>query len=400
LRILHVDKFLPPTGGVGSVIATLSAAQRREGHEVFAFGCTADGQGGMPRWVDFTRTRSPLALARMIHNREAAEKLEAFLRRCPVDVAHLHNIYHHLTPSILPVLARRRIGVVMTVHDYRLACPTKHFLRPDGVCYRCRPNRFYHAASPRCAGLDGAALALESTIQRLLRRYARGVDVFCCPSYFLAETLWRIGTPADKVAYVPNPVEPPAAGGNVRRQRRGLLFAGRLSAEKGAGLMLDLAAALGDATVVIAGDGPEAPDLRTAAQRRKLRNVRMVGRLDRDELAKAYARAAAVVLTSRWPENSPMTMLEAMAAGRCVIAPAHPPLREWITDRFTGRLFAPDDAADLARVAGEVLADPDAADAMGRAAAERVRRRHAPQAVCRRLDERYEQARRRCALRW
>jgi phosphatidylinositol alpha-mannosyltransferase len=88
-----------------------------------------------------------------------------------------------------------------------------------------------------------------------------------------------------------------------------------------------------------------------------------------------------------------------MAAGRCVVAADHGPAGEWITDRVNGRLFRPGDAADLARVVGEVLGEPAARRRMGAAAAERVRRRHDPDAVVERLIAVYEEAIRSCGSR-
>jgi len=159
VRILHIDKFPPglgERGGVQSCITATAQAQRARGDQVLEFG-TARGDAApeMPRFFDFAASRRPWNVLRMIHNAEAAGKLEDLLRRRRVDVAHLHTIYHHLTPSILPVLARHRVGIVMQIHDYRLACPMKHFLRPrpDGHCMRCHPNMYFHAVSRRCASL-------------------------------------------------------------------------------------------------------------------------------------------------------------------------------------------------------------------------------------------------------
>jgi len=352
----------------------------------------------MPRYFDFAAVRDAASLPRMIHDVGAAETLAAFLRRHPVDVAHLHNVYHHLTPSILPVLARRGVGVVMTVHDYRLACPTRHLLRRDGVCTRCVSGRFHHAAGARCAGLAGAALAVETAVQRLARRYFRPVAFFLCPSRFARDVLRRAGAPASKLVLLPNVLDLPAAPAEGAG-RRELLYAGRISPEKAPEMMLDLAAAAGDAEVTVCGEGPGLPALRAEAGRRRLHNVRFEGQLAPEDLARRCARAAAVVLTSRWVENSPMAMLEAMAMGRCVIVPDHPPLREWVRDGRTGRTFHPGDAADLARVAQEVLDDAPARTAMGQAARRLVRRRHDPARLMPRLEGLYEEAIRRCAWR-
>ncbi|MCG2739693.1 MAG: glycosyltransferase family 4 protein, partial [Syntrophaceae bacterium] len=358
MRILHVEKILH-TGGVASYIRGLSDYQRRRGHEVFGFGCEPpDGPADRVRYFDFTKTRNPLSLLRMVHNPKAARDLACFMRGRRFDIAHVHNIYHHLTPSILPVLTARRIPIVMTVHDYRLACPTKHFLRPDGVCLRCLPNRFYHAAGQKCAGLGGAALAIESYIQRFFRRYYQPIELFICPTRYMRQVLLRAHLPANKAVVLRNIVEPISLPADVKQSDCELLFIGRLTAEKAPSLMLDLARRLPEARVVIVGEGPLLEDLRSQVGGGGLTNVTLAGHVNHEDLGVYLARATAVVVTSRWIENSPHAMLEPMLAGRCVIVPDHPPLREWIRDGQTGRLFRPGDADSLAAVAREVLANP------------------------------------------
>ena len=404
MRILHVEKLLDASldgqGGVRACVERLSELQRLRGHEVFRFGCVGPaGPADMPRYFDFAATRSPLALPRMIHNPEASARLRAFLRRQPIDVAHLHNIYHHLTPAILPVLAERGIGIVMTVHDYRLACPTKHFRRADGLCTRCSPGRFHHAASPRCAGTGGAALAIESFVQRLLRRYFRWVDFFLCPTRYMREVLVGCGVPRSKAVVVPLPVRSISRPGDRDRSDRELLYVGRLTEIKGPQLMLELAERISDAKVTLVGGGELLEELRSEAKRRKLSNVTLTGTLAPAEVDRHLARATAVVVPSLCMENSPLAMLEAMSAGRCVIAPDQQPIREWVRDGETGRLFETGDADSLAGVARDVLNDPASRGEMESAASAMVARKHDPDRIVERTDSLYREAIRRCGLR-
>lgn len=395
-----MEKFLPAVGGVGTYLRTLADLQRRHGHQVLRFGCAgADGPRGMPPFIDFAAARNPLALLRMVYSPGAAAALDQMLRRGGVDVAHLHNVYHHLTPSILPVLARRGVPVVMTVHDCRFACGTHLFLRRDGACTRCHPNRFYHAVSPRCCGVRGLGLALESYFQRLWRPYFRHVSRFCCPSRFMRDLVIAAGVPRHKAAVVHAPLPPLVRPGGERQRPREVLFAGQLRPEKGADLMLDLAGLLAGADVVIAGAGPEAAALHRRAESEELANVRFVGHLDRAGLARRMARAAVVVVASRCMENSPLAMLEAMAAGRCVVVPDQLPLREWVADGRTGRLFRLGNAASLARVVAEVLDDGRRRAAMAAAAQKLVAARHDPQAAYHAVQAQYEEAIRTCESR-
>ena len=401
MKILHIDKYFPPYGGVGTYVRLLTELQRNRGCQTDQFGCVTDANDEtMPLFHDFSASHNPMNFLRMVHNDQAAEKLDAFVVGKKFDVAHLHNIYHHLTPSILPVLARRRIGIVMSMHDYRLACPTKHFLRADGLCTRCLPNKFYHAASAKCASLGGMALAAESFIQRFARRYIRWVDVFICATQFMRDALVSLGVPKSKLAVVPYMISPPPSLPTQQRVERQVMFFGRLSPEKAPQLMLDVARDVPLAKVVIAGGGPMLEQIRQQVQQDKLTNVEVTGHLEADELARYLAASPIIVITSRCMENCPMVMLESMAGGACVIVPNHPPLTEWIRDGIMGRVFASGNGQSLVGVVTEVLADQAAAERMGQAAGEFIAAHHNTESIMDRTDQLYTEAIRRCALRW
>jgi glycosyltransferase involved in cell wall biosynthesis len=216
----------------------------------------------------------------------------------------------------------------------------------------------------------------------------------------MAEVMARVGVPAGKLAVVPNIVDALELPPDVPRQPNRLVFAGRLTAEKGSELMLDLAERLPTAEVVLAGGGAMLEGLKHEAGRRHLANVTFTGELNRPELAKLLASATVVVLPSRCMENSPQTMLEAMACGRMVIVPDHPTLRPWVTDGKTGRTFRAGSAESLAAITAEVLADPVGREAMEHRAAELITRRHDAAAITGRTEELYREAQQRCALRW
>jgi glycosyltransferase involved in cell wall biosynthesis len=173
-----------------------------------------------------------------------------------------------------------------------------------------------------------------------------------------------------------------------------------MSFEKAPEMMLELARRMPDVHVTLAGDGPMLEQLRSDARQQGLRNVTFAGQVGRDRLGRLVQRAAAVVITSRWLENSTMSMLEGMGAGRCVIVPDRGPLKEWVCDGQTGRLYRPDDLTSLEQVVGEVLSDAAGRKRMDEAAARLVARRHDPQRIAERLEILYEEAIRRCALRW
>ena len=156
--LLLVNKFwhdAGPSGGVGRYVLQEAEDLAGLGWRVVPFAI-ADGDARpspwgahfapardyrAPRWS----RRAPADALALIWNVEAARRLDALLRETRPDVAHLHNIYHHLSPSILPVLSRHGVPIVMTLHDLRLLCPAIHMLRRGRVC---EPAGFRQGLNP------------------------------------------------------------------------------------------------------------------------------------------------------------------------------------------------------------------------------------------------------------
>src|SRR6185369_10769181 len=104
------------------------------------------------RDYDAGAVRALRSVPGFIRSREAARRMGELLDEVHPDVAHLHNIYHQLTPSIIDVLAARGVPVVMTLHDYKLVCPSYAMFAHGDVCRRCRGGKFFRAVTVSCAG--------------------------------------------------------------------------------------------------------------------------------------------------------------------------------------------------------------------------------------------------------
>jgi glycosyltransferase involved in cell wall biosynthesis len=282
----------------------------------------------------------------VIYSRGARARLAALLDRTAVDIAHVHNIYHHLSPSVLFELKARHIPVVMTAHDLKLVCPNYRMLS-DGVCERCKGGRLWQPVLRRChqdSLAASAMVATESMLHQTFGFFRRHVDRVVTPSRFYRDLLIEWGWPADRLVHVPNfaprravtPKTPPGAT---------ILYVGRLAPEKGIATLIR-AATLADVAVDICGSGPQAGSLRGLAETLKA-PVHFLGR--RDDVGRLLAAARAVVLPSEWYENGPLAAIEAFEAGRPLIGARIGGLTELIDEGKTGWGFASGDADDLAR---------------------------------------------------
>jgi glycosyltransferase involved in cell wall biosynthesis len=319
-----------------------------------------------------------------VYSFEARSKLARLIDRAGPDLCHAHNIYHHLSPSILSVVRARGIPLVMTLHDLKLACPAYTMLTHDGICERCKDGRLYQVVTHRCMKGSfalSALVMLESYLHALLGSYVRNVDRFVVPSRFYLEKLVEWGFPAERFEYVPNFVATTSFEPCYTPGGRFVYF-GRLTYEKGVATLLR-AAAEAKVGVDIIGTGPHERELRLLAAEH---DVRFLGYLTGAKLTAAVSAARAVVVPSEWYENAPLAVLEGAALGKPLIVARIGGLPELVVDGESGWSFTSGSVAELAATLRRVADLPDAdVAAAGIAARRRVEDEFSPRRYLERI---------------
>jgi glycosyltransferase involved in cell wall biosynthesis len=319
-----------------------------------------------------------------VYSFEARSKLARLIDRAAPDVCHAHNVYHHLSPSILGLVRRRGIPLVMTLHDLKIACPAYSMLSHDGVCERCRDGRLYQVVTHRCmkGSLALSALVmLESYLHLMLGSYLRNVDRFLVPSRFYLGKLVEWGFPAERFEHVPNFVSADSFEARYAPGTRFVYF-GRLSREKGIATLIRAAAAA-KVGLDIVGTGPEELALKALAADG---DVRFLGFLTGPKLSTAVSTARAVVVPSEWYENAPLSVLEGAALGKPLIVARIGGLPELVVDGESGWTFEPRSVDGLAACLRRVADLPDAdVAATGLAARRRVEDEFSPRRYLERI---------------
>ena len=331
---------------------------------------------GQP-YSPFERVRKGLKAA---YSFESRRKVEQLIDLVAPDICHAHNIYHHISPSVLGAIKKKGVPLVMTLHDLKIACPNYSMLSHDGVCERCRGGRLYNVALHRCIKNNlpmSMLVMLESYVHRLLGSYTRNVDCFLVPSLFYIEKLAEWGFDTSRFVHVPNFIDGERFVPQYEPGKRFLYF-GRLSPEKGGKTLIRAAHAAG-VGLDIAGTGPEREALeRLAAELGS--DVRFLGFLTGEPLHSAVRYARAVVIPSEWYENAPLSVLEAAAMGKPVIAADIGGLPEMVLDGETGWVFTSGSVPDLARVLSDARERDAEIEERGRRARDRVLRRFSSEA--------------------
>ena len=172
-----------------------------------------------------------------------------------------------------------------------------------------------------------------------------------------------------------------------------MLYLGRLSHEKGVETLIEAAAGT-TMRVAIAGDGPERARLQALAERLRA-PVEFLGHVSGEPLRELIRDARAIVVPSRWPENCPLVVLEAMASARALIASRVGGIPELARDGEEALLVEPGDVTGLREALLRLEADTELALRLGRAGRVRAQDRYAPGRHMRDLLDIYERARER-----
>lgn len=403
MRILLLAQFLPPIiGGVERHVWTLARALAARTHDVTLLGLATGDEVPGEDTVDgvrIVRVRSTASRLPFLYSDatrpHALPVPDPLLSRAirhelaggRFDVVHAHN---WIVNSALGPAREAGVPLLMTLHDYSHVCATARLMEmgqhrcPGPSLDRCLP-----CASAHYGAVKGPVILAANTgsAWRRSRRIARVAAV----SGAVAEAVrtahgprWLSGAGLDAHVvpnFIPDEIvvdtAPPAAPDAP------LLFAGDLVPDKGIHILLDAYRRLADPPKLILAGRP------TAEVRQDVPDgVELAGALPHDQVLRLFRTARAVIVPSVWSDPCPTVVLEAMAAGRPVVAAASGGILDMVIHGATGLLVTPGDPAELAQAITTILENPHTASAFGEAG--RIRARSfTVSAVVERIEQMY-----------
>jgi glycosyltransferase involved in cell wall biosynthesis len=392
MRILYCNKYNFPFSGTEVYLFELMELMRSHGHEVALFSM-ADPRGEPTAYdrhfvphIDFKKQsgawqRVKLA-AHAVYSPDARRRIRAMIKEFRPDVAHVRNIYHHLSPSILFELKARNVPVVYHLNDFKLLCPSYNMVSQGESCEACKGGEFWRMMKIKCYPGVGSRMTLvaEAYIHRWLGTYRKCVDRFLAPSQFVRNKFVEHGWNAEKFEVLPHFQTMPFQGGPSAVKDAPLLYFGRLSREKGVGDLVRAMKLVPDMRLIIAGDGPQRGELQDLAAGLHLTNVEFVGHAGAVELHALIAQSRFTVLPSHAYETLGKTILESYAQARAVVASDLGSRRELVHEGETGLLYPMGNLNQLATSIRALGRQPDLAEKMGRKGWELVRERYTPAA--------------------
>lgn len=368
MKILLINKFFFPFGGTETAFFQTAKLLQNLGHEVIFFSMAhpKNDESRYSRYfvsrVDFEEMgnwrKKMRGVKRILFGREPRLKLDELLRAEKPDIAHLHNIYHHLSPAIIATLKEHGVPVVMTLHDYKTVCPAYKLFSHGKTCEKCRNKHFQWCFLKKCVKNSYSKSLVCALEMRLHRKYYRQVDRFIAPSRFLSGKVKELGL-ARECTYIANFSEcfSMAAAPEPAPQVPQIVFLGRLVEEKGVSLLIEAMIGIA-ADCLIVGDGPLKKKLQARAKKNPGARIRFLEHQTHSSLQQIIRRSSLVVVPSLWYENNPFAIIEAFAVGVSVVAARIGGIPELVIDGETGLLFTAGDPDDLREKISRLLADP------------------------------------------
>lgn len=389
LKFLMVTTHFPPhhLGGDAVFVEYLSNELSLAGHEVHvltfpgAYSALRGGEvptspkgTGTDRIVEHEfRPRFPTAaaLASLMAGRAAGakEELNSLVARTRPDVVHWHNTKGFIPKPFIAGVGRN----AYTAHDYYTICPRSNLLRPDLTvcggpfnCISChlrwrKPPPLSRGGARRVISFDGRMTVIS-------------------PSNFMAGTLEKHGIRVHQVIrnFVPRPSQ-----SHVHDDRNNtILYAGMLEPHKGVITLLKGFSESRDRhefRLTIVGTGSSSETMSKLVGELGLRDrVDLKGFVPRETLDKLRGESAYQIIPSEWPENAPLTAIEALASGTPIITSDQGGLPEMSDANDDALVFKARDSTSLSDCLARAWTETDNLGARRRAAVKMYEERHLP----------------------
>ena len=377
MKILLVHNNYGKYSGEEAVVDKMASMFREHGHEVCFYRLTTE------------RSRESLSgkikgFLCGIYSPSGVKGLREILEREKPDVVNVHNLYPFISPAALFECKKTKVPVVMTVHNFRLICPTGLFMRNGKPCEVCLQKRNeWGCIQYNCehSYFKSVGYTLRNVYARWTGAYKNNVRTFACITEFQRKKLIEAGFDKNKIVVIPNSIDIPLKYETTFGSY--VAYIGRLSYEKGYDLLVEIARKYPEIQFCFAGAKIEDTNIAFP------KNVQLMGYLKGKELEHFIKNARLVVIPSRCYEGFPMAILEAAQFGKPCVCPDHGGFTEIIGkgENTIGRLFEPNNLNDLEKQILALWNQPVLVEELEQKAYEKLQKEYSSEVVYNKWNE-------------
>lgn len=328
MRIYIIHNFYQHPGGE-DVVFHQQVRELSKQHEVEVFN--THNQKGLKGLLQFTSYP---------FNLHITKKIAQAVKRFRPDIVHIHNIHYGIGPQIIRKLDTLGIPVVMTLHNYRLLCPSASLFFQGKIFKSSLQERFPITAIKEKV-LDNSLIKTFITGFTYWLHGRMGtwnkVSRFLVLSSFAKEIFRESTFPVTEEKFVVHANALEVLKKEEKREEY-FVYIGRLAEEKG---ILPLIEAFRELPfkLKVYGTGPQEKEVAKIAAHSS--NIELLGFQAPDTLSASLATASALVVPSICYEGMPMSIIEAFGNGTPVLASAIGILNKMVLPLYTGLHFDP-----------------------------------------------------------
>lgn len=386
MRILVGHNTYQAFGGEDAVAASEEELLRSRGHEVRVYGRSNAELNKL------TLKEKSRFLWYLGWNEQSYREVRQLIQEFQPEVAHFHNIYFMMSPSVYHACRDEGVPVVQSLHNFRPLCANGLLFRDNHVCEDCLKGSLIPGVLHRCSQNSVIISTMVTRMilsHRKMKTWHDKISTYITATEFTRQKYIAAGFDGDKIFVKPNFVAAPPEGDG--KDRGYALYVGRLSDEKGVDILIRAWKGLSEIPLKIAGDGPSRMFLSGYIQRHGLKHVALLGHVDNPKYHELMSGARFLVLPSICYENFPRIAAEAFSYGLPVVASKLGSLQEVIDDGITGKLFETGNEEALAAAARSLYA-ADVLPRMREATQRKYHAAYSPQRNYDKLLEVYERA--------
>lgn len=261
------------------------------------------------------------------------------------DIVHVHNIFPLWSNSVFDFFYKKKIPIIMTLHNYRLIWEKLSLFDKDRDKY----------------GYFKDSNIKSFIISKLINKrkdLLKTITMFITHTDFTKQVFSQGVIPKDKLVIKPNFLSSTENKIKSILKKKNAIFASRISREKG---ILTLIKAFNeiDIELDVLGDGPL---LNKIKKDNINHNIKFHGSLSRDKVSKFINNSKFLIFPSEWYESFPMTILEAFREGTLILASNIGSIKSIIKDKHNGILFEHGNILDLVNKVKWILNNPKECD--------------------------------------
>lgn len=271
------------------------------------------------------------------------KEIKEIVKREKPDIAHIHNIFLCITPSVYVALKEGGVPIVQTLHNYRFFCPKGTFFNNGMICEKCSNRNFYNGVLKKCWR---NSFLLSFFLAKLLYTWSsffKIIESYIVLSEFSKDKFVRLGLEKEKMYLKTNFLVTEPEGD--RQDHNYAVFIGRIVDYKGINTLMQTIKINPSFNLKIIGDGPLRKEVCDCAS--TYNNVEYLGQLDKSSVFTIINNSSFVIFPSECYENMPMVILESFASSKPVLASKLGAIKEFVVDGVNGVLFEPGNAEDL-----------------------------------------------------